>query len=107
MDIIVDHGNGDEFYVLEKSTSDKFYVVKKYIQCNTDNTLTENTNIEGIDIYDSEKCLNNVECFTLILPNFWVILKIHENKPIGQKENNFDNNITVNTLTINVYFHCR
>lgn len=107
MDIVLDHGNGNELYALEKSTNDTFYVVKKNTQINDENTVSEITNIKGPDIYDSEDSLTSKNNSTLMLPNFWVILKIQEDQHTGQKNNKSDNNITVNTLFINMYFYCR
>lgn len=56
-----------------------------------DNTVSESTNMN----YDLKT----------VLPNFWLILKV-ESDQLCQKEYS-DNNNTINTLIVNVYFHCR
>lgn len=93
LEIILDIGNDniDRQYILEKSTNDTFYLVKK------DMPICTNSEIES-----------SIPRITKpVLPNFWMILKIQESKKC-QKENNFGNVLTnVKSLIINVFFHCR
>lgn len=92
MEIILDIGNDniDRLYTLAKSTNDTFYVVKKDMPLSTNN----------------EAWSNNRKYSKPMLPNFWLVLKIQEDQQY-QKENNSNHNTKVNTLIVNVYFHCR
>jgi len=99
--------NGDRMYVLKKSTSDTFYVAKKNIS--PDCTVSENTNYDEMEINcDSPEdwMIDTAERPESGLPNFWMILKIQANQPC-QKDHSSDGNNAVNTLYVNVYFHCR
>lgn len=91
MEIILDIGNDnvDRLYTLAKSTNDTFYVVKKDMPLSTNNEVWSNRK------YSKP-----------MLPNFWLVLKIQEDQQY-QKENSSNYNTKVNTLLVNVYFHCR
>lgn len=87
----IGNDNVDRLYTLAKSTNDTFYVVKKDIPISS-----------NCEIKTSKPCLTKP-----VLPNFWMILKIQESKKC-QKENNFGHVKTnINTLIVNVFFHCR
>lgn len=77
-------------YTLAQCTNNIFYVMKKNMYCNSNSTVLEN---------------NMNSDLRTALPNFWLILKVEADQPC-QKEYS-DNNSTVNTLIVNVYFHCR
>lgn len=90
LDIIVDVDNGDGIYTLVQCTNNIFYVVKKNMYCNSSSTIPE----------------ISMNCdLKTALPNFWLILKVEADQ-LCQKEYS-ENNNTVNTLIVNVYFHCR
>jgi len=93
-------------YTLKKSTNDTFYVAKKNFS--PDSTVSENTNYDEVErsCDSSEDWTTDDERPETNLPNFWMILKVQANQ-LGQKENNSDNNNMINTLYVNVYFHCR
>lgn len=104
MEIKSDHENEDCLYTLEKSTNDTYYVVKKQMNLSPNSTASKSMNNEDTEINcDSE---DDAEYSLLELPNFWIILKIQADLQY-QKNNKSDNNNTISTLVINVYFHCR
>lgn len=105
MDIILNLEDGDGVYNFAKSTNNTFYMVKKNIQDNTSSEKTENIK-DTFTQCTSECRLVNLESLKLTLPSFWIILKIQANQP-SQKENSSDTSNAVNTLVVNVYFHCR
>lgn len=93
-------------YTLKKSSYDTFYVSKKNFS--PDSTVSENTNYDEVEnnCDSSDDWMSDAERPESVLPNFWMILKIQADQ-LYQKENNSENNNTINTLFVNVYFHCR
>jgi len=81
--------------------------VEKNLHPSPDSTVLESNSDDIENSPGSEDgFLNDTYHSKPILPNFWIILKIQPDHQY-QKENKSDNNITVNTLIVNVYFHCR
>lgn len=103
--MILNLEDGDGLYNFVKSTNDTFYMAKKNVQDSSISSEKNNTEDTLIQCC-SEDCLFNIENNNHILPNFWIILKIQANQPC-QKENSSDTDNAVNTLVVNVYFHCR
>lgn len=103
MNIIYNEDNEDDcgFYALEKSTNNTFYVVEKNMHLNSDSMNTGDTND-----CDSKDVSTNTKNNQSMLPNFWIILKIQGEQQC-QKENKSENNYLVNTIIVNLYFHCR
>lgn len=100
----MDHDYGDRYYTIQKTTKDMFYVVKKDLQFSPDSTASETMSYEDTEInFDSEGSLSYAERCKPVLPNFWIILKVEDN----QLETNQDDNTFINTIIVNVYFHCR
>lgn len=95
-----------EVYALEKSTNDTFYLVEKNMNFNLDRMASDNMNNEVIDYCDSNDLSANTEQSQSMLPNFWIILKI-QGEQQNQKENKSSNKNSVNTIIVNLYFHCR
>lgn len=106
MDIILDTDNGNDRYALERSTKDTFYVVEKNLHPSPDSTVFESYSDDLENSPGSDEILTDIDHTKPILPNFWIILKIQPDLQC-QKEQKSDNNNTVNTLLVNVYFHCR
>lgn len=103
MNIILDHDNEEGLYTLEKSSNDTYYVVKKHVHLSPNNASKSMNNEDTEMNCDSE---DDTEYSYLVLPNFWIILKIQADQQY-QKDDTSDNDHTINTLVINVYFHCR
>jgi hypothetical protein len=108
MNIIYNEDNEDDcgFYTLEKSTNNTFYVVEKNMHLNPDSMTSDNKNTGVTDDCDSKPLSTNTKNSQSMLPNFWIILKIQGEQQC-QKENKSENNYLVNTITVNLYFHCR
>lgn len=106
MDIIIDSDNGHDCYALEQSAKDTFYVVEKNLHLSPDSTVFENNSDDLENSPGSDEFLTDIDRSKPILPNFWIILKIQPDLQC-QKEHKSDNNNTVNTILVNVYFHCR
>lgn len=108
MNIIINEDNEDNggFYTLEKSTNNTFYVVEKKKHLNPESMASNSMNNGVTDDSNSNALSTNSYHSQSMLPNFWIILKI-QGEHQCQKETKSDNNNPLNTIIVNLYFHCR